>query len=262
MSPARRTTTRRHAQRRCAFTLLELLVVIAVMTLLLSLLFPALSRLREGAKAVKCMANLRVVAFDFQLFANESFDEDRGESNHLPHGLFSLQDFAEREYRLSEFWDGDDSVRQTLDSTSDHMLCPSVPGVLVRTPRKPCGPEAIGPREDIGYSFNARLHRRTYYINGRPVPDTTTYVRSEVLRRLNVPIAFDVNGTAAHFANTDPYFTAPAIDSVYDIYSNGRAWFPGYRHAGQMNVVFVGGYVRSTSDATHEPGWDWKYQPE
>ncbi|RJP33895.1 MAG: type II secretion system protein [Phycisphaerales bacterium] len=262
MPSAKCTTTHRHTRRPGAFTLLELLVVIAIMTLLLSLLLPALSRLRAGAKAVKCMANLRVVAFDFQLFANESFDEDRGDSNDLPHGVFNFLDFAEREYRLDEFWVGEASGPQTLDGATDHMLCPSVPGALERTPRQPCGRRGIGPRDNVGYSFNARLYQRTLYLNGRPIVDRKTRVRSDVLRRLNVPVAFDVDGAAADLEETDPYFTAPALAGVYDVYSDARAWFPGYRHAGKMNVVFVGGYVRSTASATHEPGWDWKYQPE
>src|SRR3954467_7856558 len=52
-----------------AFTLLELLVVVAIIALLIALLMPALGKVREHARAVVCMSHLHEIHTAFQGFA-------------------------------------------------------------------------------------------------------------------------------------------------------------------------------------------------
>jgi prepilin-type N-terminal cleavage/methylation domain-containing protein len=60
--------------QRCGFTLVELLVVIAVLSLLMAILMPMLSQARQQARRAACAANLRQVGMAIHLYA-EAFDD-------------------------------------------------------------------------------------------------------------------------------------------------------------------------------------------
>ncbi len=56
---------------RCAFTLVELLVVVAIIALLLGILLPAISKVRQLAKTAKCLGNLRNMEVAHQMYISE-----------------------------------------------------------------------------------------------------------------------------------------------------------------------------------------------
>ena len=58
--------------KRRGFTLIELLVVIAIIALLMSILMPALSRVKKQAQNVKCQATLKQWSLIFAMYANDN----------------------------------------------------------------------------------------------------------------------------------------------------------------------------------------------
>ena len=80
--------TRRFGKKqgsRGNFTLIELLVVIAIIAVLASMLMPALSKVRERARGIQCVSNLKqagtgmlMYAMDFNDYAPISYNSDSG----------------------------------------------------------------------------------------------------------------------------------------------------------------------------------------
>ncbi len=65
--------------RRTGFTLVELLIVLAILTILAALLFPVFARARERARQIVCLSNDRQLGMGIALYTQD-YDE------HLPSG--------------------------------------------------------------------------------------------------------------------------------------------------------------------------------
>lgn len=57
-----------------AFTLIELIVVIAIICILTSLLLPSMSKVRALGRSVKCLSNVRQLGSAFQMYCDDNND--------------------------------------------------------------------------------------------------------------------------------------------------------------------------------------------
>jgi len=246
---------------RPAFTLIEMLAVMSVISILLAILLPMLASSMERAREFKCQMSQRTVAFDFRLFADEQLHGNRGDDN--GRHSFDLETFQENQYGVDEFWRwGDDiSAHETPDSDgNDPMRCPSLRQPIVLRDNLSCSSGAVGPPQSVSFGFNARLDRAEITdAYGRPVA-VHVRLRPAILQNSSVPLMLDIDGERAFELGVPAIYTAPSLDSQGP-YAGDRVWFPGKRHNGRANVVFMDGHVEASAKPSQESGWRWDYQP-
>ncbi len=97
--------------RRSAFTLVELLVVIAVIAVLIGLLLPAVQAAREAARRTQCANNLKQIGLAMHMHCNTY----NGDFPISTHGTFDFE--STWIYTLAPFMENVDSVR----------ICPADP---------------------------------------------------------------------------------------------------------------------------------------
>lgn len=242
-----------------AFTLVELLVVVAVMALLVAILLPSLGMSIGAARKFRCQVSLRTIGFDFGLFADETLHGDRGDDAHLG-DRFRLETFQEAEYGIDEFWRwGETNAHQLPDAArNDPMRCTEVRGEITLRRGVPCSGGAIAPSENVSFGFNGRLHRAPLMGSNRWQETSLT---SGIVAESMVPLAWDVDGAEAKRRGLQPVFSAPQADATSGPFASGSYWFPAMRHNGGLNVLFVDQHVEFTSRPLEEQGWQWSFLP-
>jgi prepilin-type N-terminal cleavage/methylation domain-containing protein/prepilin-type processing-associated H-X9-DG protein len=245
-----------------AFTLIELLITIAIVGVLLAILLPSLGYTIRAARGFRCQVSLRSVAFDFAIFADDQLHGDRGDDpENVGPRRFRVETFQESEYGIDEFWQYNGNSHTIPDEDkNDPMRCPSVRGPVTLLNNTPCSQGAVTPARYVSFGFNMRLHRpESRAPNGSPilVPVSLT---SQIMEHGRVPLAWDVDGLVAEQRGMTPVFTAPPLNSTGP-YGSGAYWFPGLRHNGTGNFAFIDGSVSASSDPLGEQNWDWAYQP-
>lgn len=208
-----------------AFTLIELLTVIAIIGILAAILIPVVGHVREQAKVAQCAVHLRDLGTAAHVYAN-----DNGQDMFPPHvrnpmadpspdsewgsrigpnihGVIGLLLSPEKGGPLMPRWSGD-----YLD-TPHPLICPGTREELFEDP-------AYKRAEDI--NENNRIERAGYmwfYRTDARRDNTRTTVENP-----NRPYVFD--------------FPAPGVSTL-------RPMFTVNPHTSRVNVLHVGGHVTS-----------------
>jgi prepilin-type N-terminal cleavage/methylation domain-containing protein/prepilin-type processing-associated H-X9-DG protein len=118
-----------NTQRRCAFTLVELLVVTGIIALLIGILLPALGKARAASYRTACAAQLRDLGNVMQMYINDNkghipYDHPQASNNFnidaamKPYPLQIVQSTPNYTYPIVTLWDVFD--KYTGDKGFDH----------------------------------------------------------------------------------------------------------------------------------------------
>ena len=192
-----------------AFTLVELLVVIAVIGVLASLLLPALGQAQDRARSTQCVSNLRQWGLAYRQYAddNKDFLPRRGQGMQPLAQIDRSEDWfnALPPYFNSPPYEGLFAANQKLKAHSYSVfVCP-----VANDP---------GSNHFLPYGMNMNLCPWN-------LPQATRF--AEVTRPSQVVAMADAPGPyASTFPSTKPYSVIP-------------------RHSGRVNILFLAGEVSS-----------------
>lgn len=259
----------RHGRWCAGFTLVELLVVFGIITLLIAILLPTLSRAREQANQVKCLATLRSMHQAALLHANEHqgymqaagrFTQTKLGIDSTPKGMGDpqmkryLYYRTDREPRLMslpcalaqymglKLWDDQQpglvrfatqpNVRRLFQCASQDPAA-LVPGCTVLD-------EGDGDftKVPMSYVFNDAFLGRVVHPYGR----SPTGQLSRVRRPGDVFLFADGVGAPPSNATYAIFDISGPEETMYD---NGRGRLDFPRHRGLFNAVFLDGHAAS-----------------
>ncbi len=201
-----------------AFTLVEILVVIAVVALLAAILFPAFYRAREAARRVSCASNLQQIGLALRQYSQDF------------NGYYPLA-YAQVASNPDPLPDADGQVRRYSWATqifpyvhsADTFRCPSNP----KNGLSATAPDAKQPL-DIPVSYVCNWNEAGLGVFG--AADGSMRVRE-----------FNVRFPAETIAVAESTSTSPAMDTN-DAQLVGKL-FSGHQDRG--NYLFVDGHVKA-----------------
>jgi prepilin-type processing-associated H-X9-DG protein len=212
-----------------AFTLVELLVIIAVISILMAVLVPVLARARQQGKTIVCLSNLRQMCIAAACYS-QIYD------GYYPIAYYSEEKAAGK---IDYCWDftvidesGEISIEPGLlwegETIEKIHQCPSFKGDS-NTQYDPY----------TGYNYN------TSYIGHGQFESCVTPARADMVRRPDQCVLFG-DGQWENGANK--FMRAP-WPNPGDLTFGGRyAGTQGYRHSSKTNVAWCDGHATSQKE--------------
>ena len=237
----------KRAVSRQAFTLVELLVVVAIIGLLLGLLLPAVMAAREAARTTDCKNNLKNLVLAVQMYAQSS------QESYPPAWVIGNP--------KSHAWCGEYSKTGTIESmdVSKSPLWPylQVKKMLACPDFSASAVKYVGSGQISGYGINSQ------YVAGDPIVNLndgyygmTSYARPARLGKIRNPSETILFADCARVKSgvlTEELFIFPLYK--HNSTATNHPTFH-FRHSGAANAAFCDGHVEPVLPLKLDPAGD------
>lgn len=216
---------------RCAFTLVELLTVVAILALLMAILLPSLKGARDQARSVVCLSNLRqmVVAAGVYIEVNDS-SYPVAYWNHSP----KLNVLVNTNWDYEVVIDWNEGGRTTI--RSGLLWAPGVASEIQQCPVFKGSSNTIVEEPHTGYNYN------TSYIGHGQSEAKQPPAKAMNVRR---PARCALFGDGQWKSGANKFMRAPWPNPADAGFFGRYAGTQGYRHRGMTNVAFCDGHAQS-----------------
>jgi prepilin-type processing-associated H-X9-DG protein/prepilin-type N-terminal cleavage/methylation domain-containing protein len=231
--------------RRCAFTLLELLIVLGIISVLLALLLPSLAAAREVAKTTQCLSNLRQLATAAAGYCAAN-DGSFPFARYVPEGAPGATTYG---------WD----FTVAIDPATGKAAVE--PGLLwaghAGGARSSAGQVQQCPSFAGGSTTRADPYTGYNYNTSRIGHGTGERVEAPArLGDIRNPAGCALFGDGQWSAGANKFMRSPYVIPGVDEFPNRSAGTQGFRHRGSTNVVFCDGHAETLAeryDKTSDP---------
>ncbi len=211
-----------------AFTLIEMLVVIAVISLLTAVLMPVLARARREGKAVMCLSNLRQLGIAAQLYADDNDGYYPIAYINDPEPTDSVAVYVCWDFVHVKDWETleertEPGLLWQKDMIENIQQCPSFKGA------------ANSDDPYTGYNYN------TSYIGHGSNEAVTTPAKVTQVRK---PSRCALFGDGEYADGANKFMRCP-WKSECDTFAFRTSGTQGYRHNSKTNVAWCDGHVSS-----------------
>jgi prepilin-type N-terminal cleavage/methylation domain-containing protein/prepilin-type processing-associated H-X9-DG protein len=230
-------------QKKNAFTLVELLVVIGIIAVLIGILLPALSKARESANRTACMSNIRQLTTAWLMYANE------WKGNLVFAETGSADNVNNVDHR--DGW----VIETGINTNKPEAIRNGLLGKYAANPEVYRCPSSFDKRNYRSYSINTLMNGSPtlffpdFYNTGVPAGKTNPIVTKLTKVKANLLVFIeefddrpDTSGTTTESFNQGSYFMWGYQPSAFKwLWGDTPAMF----HPKSTNVSFVDGHVEN-----------------
>lgn len=212
------------------FTLVELMVVVAILSLLVTILLPTLWRAREITRSTLCLTNLHGLGRALHTY---TFEND---------GYYPLAYHTERVGRVRYNYAWDITHVMDWDTREETITAGTLwQGMkLFQIQQCPSYKGSANWMDDpfTGYNYNTSYlgYNERSHPAGAPPKTVTIYA-------VKYPGQTAAFGDGEYQSGTNKFMRAPWRDAPWDTFVGRSAGTQGYRHLGKTNVCWADGHA-------------------